>query len=151
MAICCAGSVHMRRRGRRAEAAEILGWSEIAKGLVGSVVVVAMGEGFDERLEFVDTIEQVVGGVKIVAPAGLGALDAAVEIGPLGRQDDEFEAVMAAMVFVRGPTGKGGNGSDMTRSLCRPGTAEICAQRTARVDVLRTSQIAIANGTNGQV
>ena len=50
----CAGSAHMRRRGRWAEACEILGWGEIAKGLMRSVVVVSVGEGVDERLELVD-------------------------------------------------------------------------------------------------
>ena len=32
----------------------------------------------------------------------MGPLDAAVDIGPLGRQDDEFEAFVAAMVFEDG-------------------------------------------------
>lgn len=89
----------MRRRGRWADWCEILGWSEIAKGLVRSVVVVLMGEGVDERLELIDAGGQFVGGVELVSPAGLGALDAAVEVGPPGRQDDEFEAFVAAMVF----------------------------------------------------
>src|ERR1700722_18646381 len=89
----------MRRRGRWAEVSEILGWSAIAKGLVRSVVVVSMGEGVDERLELIDTGGQVVRGVEFVSPGRLGAFDAAVEVGPLGRQDDEFEAFVAAMVF----------------------------------------------------
>jgi len=46
----------MRGRGPGAEGFEILGSSEIAKGLVGSVVVEAMGEGVDERLELVDAV-----------------------------------------------------------------------------------------------
>ena len=33
---------------------EILGWREIAKGLVRSVVIVPVGEGVDERLELID-------------------------------------------------------------------------------------------------
>ena len=64
----------MRRRRRLAEAAEIVCWSEIAKGLMRSVVVVSVGEGVNERLEFVDARGQVVGGVELVAPARLGAL-----------------------------------------------------------------------------
>ena len=52
----CPGSAHMRRRGRWAEAAEILGWSEIAKGLARSLVVVSVGEGIDDRPEFVDLV-----------------------------------------------------------------------------------------------
>jgi hypothetical protein len=89
----------MRGRGRWAEAAETLGWSEIAKGLVRSLVVVSVGEGIDERLEFVDLVGQLVGRVVFVPPARVGALDASVEVGPPGRQDDEFEALVAAMVF----------------------------------------------------
>ncbi len=78
---------------------EILGWREIAKGLVRSVVIVPVGEGVDERLELIDAGGQVIGGVELVSPGRLGALDASVEVGPLGRQDDEFEAFVAAVVF----------------------------------------------------
>jgi hypothetical protein len=58
-----------------------------------------MGEGVDEGLGLIDAAWQVVGGVELVSPTGLGAFDGAVEIGPFGRQDDEFEAICAAMVF----------------------------------------------------
>jgi hypothetical protein len=92
----------MRRWGRWAEATEILGWSEIAKGLMGSVVVVAVGEGVNERLECVDPVGELVGGIELVSPTRLGALDAAIEVGALGRQDDEFEALDAAMVLEDG-------------------------------------------------
>ena len=43
-----------------AEGSEILGWGEIAKGLVGSLVVVSVSEGVDEGLEFVDAMGEVV-------------------------------------------------------------------------------------------
>ena len=59
----------MRRWGLRADASEVLGWGEVAKGLVGSVVIISVGEGVDEGLEFVDPDGQVVGGVELVAPA----------------------------------------------------------------------------------
>jgi hypothetical protein len=47
------------------------------------MAVVSVGEGVDERLELVDPVKEFVGGVELVSPARLGALDAAVEIGPL--------------------------------------------------------------------
>ena len=50
----------MRRVGSGAEGLEILGWGFVAKGLMGSVVIEAMGEGVDEGLEFVDAVWQVV-------------------------------------------------------------------------------------------
>ena len=45
---------------------------------------------------------QLIGGVEFVSPARVGALDATVEAGPLRRQDDEFEAFVAAMVLEDG-------------------------------------------------
>jgi hypothetical protein len=36
---------------------EILGWGSIAKGLVGSVVIEAVGEGVDEGLQLVDPMK----------------------------------------------------------------------------------------------
>jgi hypothetical protein len=83
----------MGRPGSWADAVEILGWGDVAKGLMGSMVVVSVGEGVDEGLEFVHAGGQVVGGVELVSPARLGAFDAGVEVGSLGRQDDEVEAV----------------------------------------------------------
>jgi hypothetical protein len=44
MSNICAGSAHT---GLWAEASEIPCWGLVAKGLVGYVVVVAMGEGVD--------------------------------------------------------------------------------------------------------
>ena len=75
----------MRRRGLSAETTEILFGGDVAKGLVGSVVVVSMSEGVDEGLELVDSMGQLVGGVELVSPARLSPFDATVEIGPLGR------------------------------------------------------------------
>ena len=89
----------MRRLGLRTEGAEILCRSEVAKGLVGSVVIVSVGEGVDEGLEFVDAAGQVVCGVEFVSPRGLGAFDAAVEVGTFWRQDHELEAVFLAMIL----------------------------------------------------
>ena len=45
----------MRRRvGRRAEGLEILGWGFAVEGVVGVVVVEAVGEGVDEGLQLVE-------------------------------------------------------------------------------------------------
>ena len=41
-------------------------------------------------------------GVEFVAPGRLGAFDASVEIGALGRQDEEVEAAALAFVFEDG-------------------------------------------------
>ena len=92
----------MRRLGLRTEGAEILCRSEVAKGLVRSVVIVSVGEGVDEGLEFVDAAGQVVCGVEFVSPRGLGAFDAAVEVGTFWRQDHELEAVFPAMILEDG-------------------------------------------------
>ena len=62
------------------------------------MVIVSVGEGVDEGLEFIDAAGQVVCGVEFVSPGGLGAFDAAVEVGTFWRQDHEFEAVFLAMV-----------------------------------------------------
>jgi hypothetical protein len=40
----------------------------VRQGPMGSVVVEAMGEGVDERLETIEAAGQVVGGVELVAP-----------------------------------------------------------------------------------
>jgi len=48
-------------------------------------VIVPVGEGVDERLELIDAAA-VIGGVELVSPGRLGALDASVEVGPLGRR-----------------------------------------------------------------
>src|SRR5271170_1564285 len=69
---------------------------------VWSVVIVSVGEGVDEGLEFVDAAGQVVCGVEFVSPGGLGAFDAAVEVGTFWRQDYELEAVFLAMILEDG-------------------------------------------------
>jgi hypothetical protein len=89
----------MRRAGLEAEGLEILCWGSVAKGLVGPVVVEAVGEGVDEGLQLVDAVRQVVGGVEFVSPCRLGALDASVEVGSFGGQDAEFEAARLAFGF----------------------------------------------------
>lgn len=58
----------MRRRGCRAEGLEILGWRPAVESIVGTIVIEAVGEGVDERLELVDAIGQVVAGIELVAP-----------------------------------------------------------------------------------
>jgi hypothetical protein len=79
-----------------ADGFEVLGWSLSAKGLMWPVVVEAVCEGVDEGLQLVEAGRQVEGGVELVAPRALGALDAAVELGSLGRQDEEVEALVLA-------------------------------------------------------
>jgi hypothetical protein len=76
-----------RRRIAFAESLEILRRRLSAKGVVRSAVVEPVGEGVDEGLQFVDAMRQVIGGVELVAPGGLGAFNAAVEVWPLRRQD----------------------------------------------------------------
>ena len=78
-----------------ADGFEVLGWSLSAKGLMWPVVVEAVCEGVDEGLQAIDA-GRVEGGVELVAPRALGALDAAVELGSLGRQDEEVEALVLA-------------------------------------------------------
>jgi hypothetical protein len=52
----------------RAAGFELLGWGQSAKGLVGPVVIEAVGEGVDEGLEAIEAPGQVVGGVELVSP-----------------------------------------------------------------------------------
>src|SRR5215208_4450911 len=60
------------------------------------VVVEAVCEGVDEGLQLVDPGRQVEGGVELVAPRALGAPNPAVELGSLGGQDEEVEALVLA-------------------------------------------------------
>src|ERR1051325_9114181 len=60
MASAWPGSAHLRRRGRRADGPEILGWGLSVESMMGPVVVEAVGEGIDEGLELVDAGGQVV-------------------------------------------------------------------------------------------
>ncbi len=76
----------------------MLGWGEIAKNLVGPAMVLSVGKGVDEGLELSDAAGQIVGGAELVSPGRLGALDAALEIGSLGRQDDGFEAAAPFLI-----------------------------------------------------
>jgi len=92
----------MRRLGLRAEGVEILCWSEVAKGLVGSVVIASVSECVDEGLEFVEAVGPVVCGVEFVSPRGLGTFDAPVEVGTFWRQYHELEAVGLAMILEDG-------------------------------------------------
>src|ERR1044072_5909522 len=64
----CRGSAHMRRRGRRADDLEILGWGLSVESIMGPVVGEAVSEGIDEGLELVDAGGQVVTGIELVTP-----------------------------------------------------------------------------------
>jgi hypothetical protein len=68
-----------------------------------SIVVETMGEGVDERLETIEPAGQVVGGIELIAPWSLGPLDMSVELGPLGRQDEEGEVTGCTGLFEFGP------------------------------------------------
>lgn len=66
-------------------------------------MVEAVGEGIDERLEAIERAGQVEAGVELVAPGALGSLDAAVELGPFWRQDEEGKATVLAGLLEGGP------------------------------------------------
>src|SRR3954467_7116872 len=82
---------------------EVLGWGEIAKGLVRSCVIEAMGEGVDTELEGFEAGREVFDAVELVSPRALGELDVAVELGPLRRQDEEAQVALLACVLELGP------------------------------------------------
>jgi hypothetical protein len=87
----CPGSLHMRRRGvALAESSEILCWGLSGKRVVRPMVVESMGEGVDEGLQLIDSMRQIVGCIELISPGRLGAFDAAVEVGALRRQHEEF-------------------------------------------------------------
>ena len=69
---------------------------------MGPVVVVSMGECIDEGLEPVDLVGQVMDGVELVAPCAVASFDGSIELGPLGRQDEEIEALVAARLLEAG-------------------------------------------------
>jgi hypothetical protein len=73
-----------------AEDREVLGGCLPAKGSVELAVVVEAGKGIDAFVEAIQAAGQVVAGVELVAPSALGALDGAVEVGSLGRQDERL-------------------------------------------------------------
>lgn len=93
----------MRRGGSASDGLEILGRGSVAKGLVRSVVIVAVGGGVDVGLELGDAVRQVETGVGFVAPCALCAFDGAVELGPLGWQDIEGQPLGSAGLFEVGP------------------------------------------------
>src|SRR3954467_12004462 len=82
---------------------EVLGWGEIAKGLVRPCVIEAMGEGVDTELEGFEAGREVFDAVELVSPRALGAFDVAVELGPLRRQDEEAQVALSACVLELGP------------------------------------------------
>src|ERR1700712_1722858 len=89
----------MRRGRSAADGSEILRWCGVAKGPVGPVVVEAVGEGVDERLQLVDAVRQGEAGVELLAPSALVSFDGAVELQTLWRQDNELEALVGAGLF----------------------------------------------------
>jgi hypothetical protein len=66
------------------------------------MVVESMGEGVDKGLQLIDSLRQIVGGIELISPGRLGTLDAAVEVGALRRQHEEFEAARLAFGFEDG-------------------------------------------------
>src|SRR5215208_5555010 len=96
---------------------EVLGWGEIAKGLVRPCVIEAMGEGVDTELEGFEAGREVFDAVELVSPRALGAFDVAVELGPLRRQDEEAQVALSACVLELGPELRPLSGRD--RSPCR--------------------------------
>ena len=91
------------RLGRVAldESLELLCRGSSAEGVVRPAVVEAVSKGADDGLQFVDAMRQIVGGVEPVTPSRLGAFDASVEIGALGRQE-ELEASRLVFGFEDG-------------------------------------------------
>ena len=85
-----------------------------------SVVIEAVSEGVDERLQLVDAVRQVERGVELVAPGPSGrhpsmlrmpwslapsalvALDGTVDPGAFGRQDGECQALVLASLLEGG-------------------------------------------------
>ncbi len=71
---------------------------------MGAVVVVAVGESVDQGVELPAALGQGVDGMELVAPGGLHAFDApvelgAVELGAAGREGIEGDAVLLAGVL----------------------------------------------------
>jgi hypothetical protein len=85
-----------------AERFEILGWRASGKGVVWPVVVKSVSESVEIGLELIDAVRQVVSGIELVSPCRLGALDAAVEVGSFGRQNEELEAARLAFLLKDG-------------------------------------------------
>lgn len=52
------------------------------------VVIKSVSESVEIGLELIDAVRQVVNGIELVSPGRLGALDAAVEVGSFGRQNE---------------------------------------------------------------
>lgn len=61
-----------------------------------------MGEGIDEGLQLVDSMRQIVGCIELISPGRWGAFDAAVEVGALRRQHEEFQPARLAFGFEDG-------------------------------------------------
>ena len=90
----------MRRGMLASDGCEILGRGPVAEGLVGPMVVVAVGEGVDVSLQLVDPVGPVEAAVEFVAPGALGAFDGAVERGARWQQQGvEGEAAIGASLF----------------------------------------------------
>ena len=66
------------------------------------MVVESMGEGVDEGLQLIDSMRQIVGCIELISPGRLGAFDAAVEVGALRRQHEEFQPARLAFGFEDG-------------------------------------------------
>jgi hypothetical protein len=82
-----------------AESLQILRWGSSAKRVVRPMMVEFVGEGVGEGLQLVDSMRQAVGRVELASPGRLGAFDAAVEVGALLRQHEEFQPARLAFGF----------------------------------------------------
>jgi hypothetical protein len=112
--------------------------SSSAKGVVRSVMAESVGEGVDEGLQLVDSTRQIIGCIELVPSGRLGALDAAVEVGPLGWQhkelqppslafslEDRFE--LAAAIDLNAADGERRFNQELVEQRFAAGCARLCA------------------------
>jgi hypothetical protein len=69
---------------------------------VWPVVVNSVSGSVEIGLELIDAVRQVVNGIELVSPGRLGALDAAVEVGSFGRQNEKLEAARVEFLLKDG-------------------------------------------------
>ena len=71
---------------------KVLRRGEAVQGAVGPIMVVEMLEAVDQGIELGEGSGQVVDRIELVAPAAVSPLDRAIELGRLGRQDEQLDA-----------------------------------------------------------
>ena len=86
-----------------AESSDILCWGLSGKRVVRPMVVEFMGEGVDEGLQLIDSMRQIVDCIELISPGRWGAFDAALEVGALRRQHEEFQPARLAFGWLVGP------------------------------------------------